>query len=105
MNWLKLAFGLIKEAAGTEVGQEVINNVRSSIRKEPAGPPPGPAVDIESLVAEHRAQVDRSLDAIVDKLNEQNTRLEAAVRAQRIWNYALAASVVIVLIVVLVALL
>lgn len=32
MSWLKLALGLIREAAGTGVGQEMINNMRSSRR-------------------------------------------------------------------------
>jgi hypothetical protein len=103
MNWLKVAFGLIREAAGTEVGQEVINNMRSSVRKEASDTHPAPAVDMEALMAEHRSQVNRSLDAIVEKLNEQNSRLEATIRRQRIWNYGLAAALVIVLVAAMIA--
>lgn len=102
MNWLKLAFGLIREAAGTQIGQEVIENMRSSARNttsEPASPP----LNVEALLAEHRLQMDRNLEAIVAMLNEQNARLTETIRRQRIWNFALAGGLVIALIVAMVA--
>ena len=103
MDWLRLAFGLIRESVGTQVGQEVINNMRSSARKGPSDTAPTPAVDVETLLAEHRAQVDRSLEAVVAMLNEQNSRLAATIRRQRIWNFALAGGLVIVLIAEMIA--
>jgi len=60
MRWLKLAFGLIREAAGTQIGQEVIENMRSSARNKPSEPASAP-VDVDALLAEHRLQVDRNL--------------------------------------------
>ena len=103
MNLLKLAFGLIREAAGTEVGQEVINNMRSSVRNEPSDAAPAPAVDFETLLAKHRTQVNRNLDAVVQTVNEQNSRLAETIRRQRLWNFALAGGVVIALIAAMIA--
>jgi hypothetical protein len=102
MDWLRVALGLIREAAGTEAGREVIDNVRSAIRKDasPAAPPP-PSIDIETLIAEHRAQVDRNLEVVVQALNAQNQKLEHAVRRQRIWDIALAAGILILFVLVL----
>ncbi len=101
MSWLKLAFGLIKEAAGTQIGQEVIDNMRGGRNKtsEPAAAP----LNVEALLAEHRLQIDRNLEAVVAMLNEQNARLTETVRRQRIWNFALAGGVVITLVIAIVA--
>lgn len=97
MSWLKVAFGLIREAAGTQLGQEVLENIRSSGRNKPSEPTSAP-IDVEALLAEHRAQVDRNLEAIVAMLNDQNSRLAETIRRQRIWNFALAAGLVIAVI-------
>ena len=103
MSWLKIAFGLIREAAGTQIGQEVIENMRSG-RKGPSEPASAPApVDVEALLAEHRAQVDRNLEAVVAVLNQQNARMAETIRRQMIWNYTLAAGLAIALVVALIA--
>ena len=102
MSWLKVAFGVIREAAGTQLGQEVIENIRSSGRNKTPEPAPSP-IDVQALLAEHRAQVDRNLETVVVMVNEQNSRLAETIRRQRIWNLTLAAGLVIVLIVVIVA--
>ena len=103
MSWLTVALGLIREAVGTEAGREVIGNVRSAIRKDaaPEGPKPASRADLESLLAEHRVQVDRSLDAVVRMLNAQNEKLTETIRRQRIWNIALAAGIVVALLIAL----
>ena len=102
MSWLKVAFGLIREAAGTQIGQEVIQNMRSPARSKASEPAAAP-LNVEALLAEHRLQVDRNLDAVVAMLNEQNSRLTETVRRQRIWNLALAGGLVIALIAAVVA--
>jgi len=102
MSWLKVAFGVIREAAGTQLGQEVIDNIRSSRRNKTSDPAPSP-IDVQALLAEHRAQVDRNLETVVVMVNEQNSRLAETIRRQRIWNLTLLAGLVIVLIVVIVA--
>ncbi len=103
MSWLTVALGLIREAVGTEAGREAISNVRSAIRKDaaPEGPKPASRADLESLLAEHRVQVDRNLEAVVRMLNAQNEKLTETIRRQRIWNIALAAVIVVALVIAL----
>ena len=102
MSWLKVAFGIIREAAGTELGQEVIGNIRSSGKNRNSEPSAAP-LDVETLLAEHRVQVDRNLEAVVAMVNQQNSRLDASLRRQRVWNLALAAGVVIALVLAIAA--
>jgi hypothetical protein len=102
MSWLKVAFGIIREAAGTELGQEVIGNIRSSGKNRNSEPSAAP-LDVEALLAEHRVQVDRNLEAVVAMVNQQNSRLDASLRRQRVWNLALAAGVVIALVLAIAA--
>jgi hypothetical protein len=93
MSWFKIAFGLIREAVATEAGQEVISKVGSAMRKEPSGgqPPNQPTgVDVEALLVEYRAQVERNLETIVHMVNAQNRQLQEINRRQRIWNISLA---------------
>jgi len=97
MSWLKLAFGLIREAAGTQLGQDVIENIRSTGKNNISEPTPIP-IDVQALLAEHSARVDRNLETIVGMVNEQNSRLAAAIRRQRVWNVALVAGFVVTLI-------
>jgi hypothetical protein len=101
MSWLKLALGLIREAAGTDVGQEMINNMRSSARKE--SPSSGPQhLDVKTLLAEHRIEIDRNFEVVVARLNEQQAQIQAAIRRQRMWNLALAVGLLAALIAALV---
>jgi hypothetical protein len=102
MSWLKVAFGIIREAAGTQLGQDVIENIRSSGKNKTSEPPPA-SPDVDTLLAEHRAQVDRNLEAIVAMVNQQNSRLDATIRRQRMWNVALGAGLAIALILAIVA--
>jgi hypothetical protein len=102
MSWLRVAFNLLREAAGTQEGREVIQNVRSAMRKDPEGGTSRTEPDIEtfqSLIAEHRNQVDRNIEAIVQMLNAQNAKLTETNRRQRMWNFALAAGIAIAIIV------
>jgi hypothetical protein len=102
MSWLRVAFNLLREAAGTEEGREVIQNVRSAMRKEPeAGTSrTGPDIEtVQSLITEHRAQLDRNIEAIVQMLNAQNATLAETSRRQRLWNIALVAGIVIAIVV------
>lgn len=112
MSWLKIAFGLIKEAVGTEAGQEVISKVGSAIRKEPSMGPQSsqqePTVKIEAIeamIADHRVQVDRNLETIVQMLNTQNTKFLELNRRQRSWNIALAAGLGVTFLIALLAVL
>ncbi len=94
MNILRFAIGLIRDAVETQVTQEVSNLVRPSPAREATRPDP-PEVNVEALLADHRAQVRASLDQIMEAVNKQNARLERQLQRQRAWNFALAAGVAI----------
>ena len=98
MDLFKVALGLIRNAVGDRVGHEVANMVRSEKSENPAS-----TVDVEALLAEHRAHVDRSVRSLVEALREQNARLEEVVRRQRIWNFSLAVGLAIAIVVAILA--
>jgi hypothetical protein len=102
MNWVQLAFGLIKEAVTTEQGREVINNVRSAVRRD-TPEPAAPAVDVYALLAQQRTEIDKNLDTIVQMLNAQNERFLHTIHRLRIWNAALTAGLVVALLFALLA--
>lgn len=103
MNLLRLAIGLIRDAVETKVTQEVSNIVRPSPVREATRPDPR-EVDVEALLADHRAQVRASLEQIMEAVNKQNARLERQLQRQRSWNFALAAGVALALILAILAL-
>ena len=94
MSWVRVALGLIREAVGADAGKEVLNNIRGNA-PEPSAQTP---VDIDALLAEHRAQVNRNLETMARMLNAQNEKLTETIRRQRIWNVALAAGLVIAIV-------
>src|SRR5687768_7758591 len=100
MNWVQLAFGLIREAVTTDQGREVISNVRSAVRRD-SPEPATPVVDVRALLAEQRSEIDKNLETIVQMLNAQNERFLYTIRRLQIWNAALTAALVVVLILAL----
>ena len=98
MDLFKVAFGLIRNAVGERVGHEVANMVRPEKSDGPASP-----VDVEALLAKHRAQVDSSLHSVLEAMKQQDTRLEEVVRRQRVWNFSLALGLVIAIVVAILA--
>jgi hypothetical protein len=102
MNLLRFAIGLIRDAVETKVTQEVSNMVRPSPVRETTRPD-HPEVDVEALLADHRAQVRASLDQVMEAVNKQNARLERQLQRQRAWNFVLAAGVTIALILAILA--
>ena len=103
MSWLRVAFGLIREAAGTETGQEVLSSVLSQGRRNPSSGSGSEQVqmDIGTTLAEHRAQIDNNLETMVRMLNAQNEKLTLTIRRQRIWNMALAAGLAVAFLIAL----
>jgi hypothetical protein len=86
MNWMQLAVNLTRE-----------------VMKPSAPEPQKPAnTDLGAALAQQFETIDRNMDAIVRALNAQNTRLEATIRRQRIWNYALTGGLLIAIIVIFV---
>jgi len=95
MSWLRLAVGLIREAATTQTGQDMINDIRSSAFKGKQGPP-----DAQEDVGEWRQSVearlsigDKNAEMLVQMLNAQDEALIKIQKRQRVWNLVLAATV------------
>lgn len=102
MNWVQIAFGLIREAVTTNQGREVISNIRSAVRRD-APEPAGPAVDVHALLAEQRTEIDKNLDTVVQMLNAQNEQLLRAIRRLQMWNAALTAGLLVAILIALLA--
>ena len=81
MDWLRLAFQLTREAMKSD---------------EPEPPKP---TDLGSALAQQFALVDRNIDAVVRSLAAQNKKLEKTIQRQRIWNFVLAAGIIVLAIV------
>jgi len=95
MSWFTLALGLIREAATTEVGQEILSDMRPGTRREETRAPAEP-VDAWRQAVEQRLRVaDRNAEALVRMLNAQNDALLRIQKRQRVWNICLAATVLI----------
>jgi hypothetical protein len=95
MSWVfKIASDLIKEAMSSEPEPE------SAPRDATA---PQQSYDVLPLIARHRAEIDRNLEAVVGMLNAQNERQLQAAKLQKRWNYALAAGLIVVLVLVVVS--
>jgi hypothetical protein len=97
VSWLNLALGLIREAATSDVGQDILRD----IRKGRAGERPAPATDpgqsqakaVEAWMksVEDRLEVlDRNVETLVGLVNAQDEALIRIQKRQRIWNLALA---------------
>ena len=92
MSWLTVALGLIKEAAGTEVGQDIINDMRPGTQREP----PKPGEDAWRQSVEQRLGVtDRNAEMLVLMLNAQDDALIRIQKRQRIWNLCLAGAIIL----------
>jgi len=98
MNFLRV-LGFLRDAAGIDVGREVIDKIRSSVRAETPEENEQMALDIEALLAEHHARVGREIDAVRQQVQRQNEQFAMAIRRQRIWNFVLSAGIIVALIV------
>ena len=93
MSWLRLALGLIREAATTEVGQEIINDIASGAAARARGQRPKPDEGIDEwrrFVDERLTVIDRNQEILVQMLNAQVETLIKIQKRQRVWNVALA---------------
>ena len=98
MSWLKTVLGLVGAAVGSEAGREVVQNVRTAMRKD--SPPASPSVaEVEALIAEFRNQVNGSLETLARELAAQNQKLGAVVRRQRWWNILFSIGIIVALLV------
>ena len=97
MSWLSLALGLIREAATTEVGQDIINDLRSNVTGNRRPPPnrPEEVNEWRQSVEERIAVVDRNVAMLVQMLNAQDEMLIRVQKRQRIWNFVLASGILV----------
>ena len=103
MSWLRLAIGLIREAATTEVGRDIINDLRSNVSGK-RRPPPDRPEDVgewRQSVEERIAVVDRNVAMLVQMLNAQDEMLIKVQKRQRIWNFVLAGGILVAIAVAL----
>jgi hypothetical protein len=80
MNWLQLALELARDAMKSGA--------------EPAKPTE--STDLGTALTQQFGLIDRNIGAIVQDLNAHHAKLDRLIRRQRIWNYTLAAAVVVV---------
>lgn len=100
MSWFTLALGLIREAATTEAGQELINDMRPGTARERRSPETGPAqpqAETWALSIERRQEIsDRNVEMLVRMVNSQDDVIVRLEKRQRVWNLCLAAALVLV---------
>ena len=97
MSWLRLALGLMREAASTEVGQDIINDLKESafkIRRQDLNQMQN--IDqVRTFLEERMTVVDRNMEMLVQMLNAQDEALIQIRKRQRVWNLVLAGGVLV----------
>ena len=97
MSWLRLALGLMREAASTEVGQDIINDLKESAfktRQQDLNQMQN--IDqVRAFLEERMTVVDRNMEMLVQMLNAQDEAFLQIQKRQRIWNLVLACGVLV----------
>ncbi len=103
MSWVTLALGLIREAATTELGQDIIRDLRSSKSSQKKRSAPTDAQQVaawRNAVDERISVVDRNIEMLVQMLNSQDETFIRIQKRQRIWNLVLSGAILAALIAV-----
>ena len=97
MSWLRLALGLMREAASTEVGQDIINDLKeSAFKTRQQGLNQMQNIDqVRAFLEERMTVVDRNMEMLVRMLNAQDEALIQIQKRQRVWNLVLAGGVLV----------
>ena len=100
MSWIRLALGLIREAATTDIGQDIIRDLRSnaSQKKRPAPTDAQQVTEWRSAVDERISVVDRNIEMLVQMLNAQDETFVTIQKRQRVWNLVLSGAILVALI-------
>ena len=100
MSWIRLALGLIREAATTDIGQDIIRDLRSnaSKKKRPAPTDARQVTEWRSAVDERISVVDRNIEMLVQMLNAQDETFVTIQKRQRVWNLVLSGAILVALI-------
>ena len=98
MNWVGLAFGLIREAASTEAGREVLNDLRSATFKRTDAKRVQDVESLKAVVEEHRELTDRNIERIVQMVNAQGDAILETRKRQHIVNFVLIIGIILAII-------
>ena len=100
MSWVRLALGLIREAATTELGQDIIRDMRSnaSQKRRPAPTDAQQVAEWRRAVDERIDVVDRNIEMLVQLLNAQDETFIKIQKRQRVWNLILSGAILLALI-------
>ena len=97
MSWLRLALGLMREAASTEVGQDIIKDLKESAfktRQQDLNQMQN--IDqVRAFLEARMTVVDRNMEMLVQMLNAQDEALIQIQKRQRVWNLVLAGGVLV----------
>ena len=102
MSWVRLALGLIREAATTDLGQDIIRDLRSNATQKRQAPPSDAqsVAEWRSAVDERISVVDRNIEMLVQMLNAQDEAFVKIQKRQRVWNLVLSGAILAALIAV-----
>jgi hypothetical protein len=91
-----LALGLVQEAAASEVGQDIIDDIRSNAFKtrEQDLKPMQNIDQVKTFIEERLNILDRNIGMLVQTLNAQHEMLVEMRKVQRVWNLVLAGGLV-----------
>ena len=97
MTWFRLALGLVQEAAATEIGQDIINDIRSNAFKtrEQDLKPMTSIDEVKAFLKDRVNVLDRNIEMLVQTLNAQHEMLLEMQKVQRVWNLVLAGGVIV----------
>ncbi len=97
MSWLRLALGLMREAASTEVGQDIINDLKkSAFKTRHQDLNQMQNIDqVRAFLEERMTVVDRNMEMLVQMLNAQDEALLQIQKRQLVWNLVLAGGVLV----------
>ncbi len=97
MTWFRLALGLVQEAAATEIGQDIINDIRSNAFKtrEQDLTPMTNIDEVKAFLKDRLNVLDRNIEMLVQTLNAQHEMLLEMQKVQRVWNLVLAGGVIV----------
>ena len=93
MSWFTLALGLIREAATTETGQDILNDMRSGTRRGATASPKEPVDPWRQSIERRLGVADRNTESLVKMLNAQDAMLVRIQKRQRIWNVCLTTAI------------
>ena len=97
MSWFRLALGLMREAASTQVGQDIIHDLKeSAFKTRHQDLNQLQNIDqVRTFLEERMTVVDRNMELLVQMFNAQDKALIKIQQNQRVWNLVLVSGVLV----------